>query len=495
MAKIIIKNCNQAELDIPLKYAQRLYQDFAIRHPNAFYLRTRVKGMKDWDGKVKFITERGLFKIGLLPSVIETLETYGLNKVEVVDMRLPVPRIKKVIREIGEYKLRPEQVAAVQSILNNQVNNKPFHIGVLDYTVNAGKTLIMAATYLSFKRGLKTLLITNDKDWLNQAKEEFKQYLPGEEISFIQGRRRGSWSQFNIGMVQSISRNLKYYQKEMSKVDMVFVDEADQAGSKTYQRVISHLYNTRVRIGLSGTIYMSKLAKDRVKNMGLRAFFGDVIAKFTLAESIKKGYSTNVIVKMIECHKFLKVSNPNCILGNSYREIYDNCIVKNTAAHSVMFNRVRFNLKHGRLPMLLVCKFVKHAEDTYEFLKSALGSTYNIACVHVNTPDKQRKQIMQDFRSGKIQILVSTTIIARGKNFPLLKCMINLGSMKAQEKSIQFLGRLVRAHASKTKAYFDDLHYPGRYLDNHGKSRRRYYSEQGLKVIRITYKNKANGLC
>ena len=62
--------------------------------------------------------------------------------------------------------------------------------------------------------------------------------------------------------------------------------------------------------------------------------------------------------------------------------------------------------------------------------------------------------------------------------------------LKAQEKSIQFLGRLVRSHASKTKAYLDDIHYPGKYLDNHGKSRRRYYQEQGLKVIRITYGDK-----
>ena len=34
---IIIKNCNQATLDISLKYAQKLYNDFAIHHPNAFY--------------------------------------------------------------------------------------------------------------------------------------------------------------------------------------------------------------------------------------------------------------------------------------------------------------------------------------------------------------------------------------------------------------------------------------------------------------------------
>lgn len=149
--------------------------------------------------------------------------------------------------------MRPEQEKAVKSVINNKVGNLPFHIGVLDYTVNAGKTLIMSSLYLSYKKQLKTLLITNDSDWLNQAREEFKQYLPGEDITFVQGKVL-NWSNFTIGMVQSISRNMRFYQKELSQIDMVLVDEADQGGSKQYQNVITRLFNTRIRIGLSGTI-------------------------------------------------------------------------------------------------------------------------------------------------------------------------------------------------------------------------------------------------
>ena len=52
IARVII-----SELDIPLKYAQKLYNEFAIRHPNAFYLRTRQRGMQNWDGKIHYITK------------------------------------------------------------------------------------------------------------------------------------------------------------------------------------------------------------------------------------------------------------------------------------------------------------------------------------------------------------------------------------------------------------------------------------------------------
>lgn len=466
------------ELDLPLKFAQKLYQEFSVRHPNAFYLRTRQRGMQNWDGKIHYINKHGEFKIGFLPAVYEKCIEYGI-KPKVVDMRKPLPKVKKVVTKIGKYKLRPEQEKAVKAIISNQVGNSLFQIGVLDYTVNAGKTLIMSSLYLSYKRQLKTLLITNDSDWLNQAREEFKQYLPGENITFVQGKVL-NWSNFTIGMVQSISRNMRFYQQELSKIDMVLVDEADQGGSKQYQNVLTRLFNTRVRIGLSGTIYMSKLAKDKVKNMNLEGFFGKVVAEFKLKDSIKKGYSTKTIVKMVPSKPWYGNWESDCI---SYKEIYDDSITLNKYARRMAYARLKWNINQGRYPALVVCKHIAHCENLYKFFKRKLGDAYNIAYVHVNTPSKLRQQIMKAFREGKIDILVSTTIIARGKNFPKLRYLLNTASMDSQEKSIQFLGRLVRTDESKNKVYLDDLHYPGNYLSRHGRHRKQYYQKQELKVI------------
>lgn len=46
---------------------------------------------------------------------------------------------------------------------------------------------------------------------------------------------------------------------------------------------------------------------------------------------------------------------------------------------------------------------------------------------------------MKDFREGKIDILVSTTIIARGKNFPKLRYLLNAASMDSQENQFSSL--------------------------------------------------------
>lgn len=480
MATIFIQNCNTCEVSIPQKYGLKLYKDLSVRHPNAFYLKRQAKGK--WDGIVHFINQRGIFKIGMLPKVVDLCKSYGL-KVKVIDERKPLPKVKKVITKTTNFKLRPEQIKAVQAVVFNKVENQLFQIGVLDYAVGTGKTLIMTALYLTYKRQLRTLLITNDSDWLNQARTEFKEYLPDEDITFIQGTKKiEKWTNFNIGMVQTLSRNIKKFQNELTKIDMVLVDEADLGGSKSYQNVLTHLWNTRVRIGLSGTIYLSKFKKDQLKNWNLEAFFGPKLAEFKLSDSTKKGYATPVVVKAIDYKPYYHRWESEAL---NYKDEYDDTITNHFMAYNMAIDRVNYNLKYGRTPMLLVCKYIKHCEKLYKELNMILGDTYNIAYAHVNTPTKQRNNIMKQFREGKIDILVSTTIIARGKNFPLLKSMVNCSGFKAEEKTIQFLGRLVRLHKSKSKAYLDDIQYPGHYLGKHSRARIRSYKKQGYKIIFI----------
>ena len=477
MSRIVIKNSNECELDIPQKYAVKLYDELSIRHPNAFYLR---RTMKNWDGKVHFIGKYGNFKIGLLPRVYKMLQSYGL-KVKVEDRRREIKMPKKVVTKVGNYKLRPEQVDALKAIIGYRVGGVPYQVGVIDATVNFGKSLLMSALYYTYGRKLKTLLITQDADWFNQAKDEFKEYVPDEKVTFIQGSKVYDWGNFSIGMIQSISRNIKAYQKELTMIDMVLVDEADLAGSKMYQSVLTHLYNTRVRLGLSGTIYMSGLKKDLLKNMNLESFFGLRMYEFRLADSIKAGYSTKTIVKLIDTDPWYK-GYVNTT-GNDYKEVYDRVITNARVGYELIHDRLRFNLKYGRIQALIVCKHIAHCENLYNYLKLVLDKDLKIAYVHVNTADKQRRNIMQRFRSGDIDILVSTTIIARGKNFPKLRYMINAAGMNSQEKSIQFLGRLVRTFEGKDRVYLDDIQYQGDYLSRHSKRRARYYKDEKLKVI------------
>ena len=473
MIRLTIENCNLGLIEGPRKVLNQLYDEFEIKHPNAFQIMIRSRN-NNWDGKVHFITENCRFKIGLLPIIYDRCIEIG-QKVEVVDKR-PSLGVKPVIQKtIGNKTLRPEQYDTLNRILTNKVGNVPFYIGVGDLAVNFGKSLLMASMYYAFKKKLRVLLLTNDSDWLNQAKNEFPELIPSEELTFVRGSNIFDWKPFTIAMVQSLSRNIRTYQRELSKIDMLLIDEADIIDNKTYTSVIKHLYNTRVRIGLSGTIYLSKLKKDLLHNMNVRSFIGNKIAEVKLSEMIEKGYSTKVSVRLIDTDWDFG--------GNNYPEEYQNNVL-NKKSYNLSYKRAKININKGRLPMIIVTKFISHCEELYKYYKNKLGDAYTIAYVHHNIKD--RKEILERFRDGKIDILISTTIISRGKNFPLLRYLQNAASMDSNEKAIQILGRLVRTHESKKKAYFDDIQYNGKYLSKHAKHRARYFKNENLKVIQVS---------
>ena len=473
MMTITLINCNQGLLDGPKKMLLKMYLELEVKHPNAFQIMLHQRGRNSWDGKIHFLTETGKFKIGLFPTIYNRLVELG-EKVKVVDKRPPLLVKPSIPRIVGDKTLRPEQRESLEAILNNKVGGIPFYIGVGDLAVNFGKSLLFAALYEAFQKKLKVLLLTNDSDWLSQAKKEFPELIPQKELTFVQGAKVTDWNQFSIGMVQSISRNIKTYQKELSKIDMVLIDEADIIDNKTYKTVIEHLFNTRIRIGLSGTIYMSKFKKDLLHNMTIRSFIGDKLTEVKLHQMIKKGYSTPVIVKL--------VPGPGVRdLYGDYPTEYTKTITENEKAYKLSLDRTMMNLEYERFPALVVTKFIKHCEELYKFYLKHLPTRYSIRFVHHETKD--RDHIMELFRKGKIDILISTTIIARGKNFPLLRYLQNAGSMDSNEKTIQLLGRLVRTHESKSKAYLDDIAYVGKYLSRHANHRKNYYKKEKLKVI------------
>lgn len=476
---ITLSNSNTGKLSGDRKTLMKLYEAFKFRHPGRFWIMKR--GNTRWDGYIKYISEAGIFKLGFFPRIYNLLKSWGV-KIKIIDSRLPVAIPKKVARSVGNKILYPRQLAALKRLVFNKVGGVPFLIEAADLAVGFGKSLLFCALHETFQRKLKTVLLLNDSDLFNQFKNEIPPMLPGEDISFIQGGKC-KWGNFNVAMVPSIAQNLKKYGQDLASIDMVLIDEADTIDNRTYKTVIERLWNTKVRIGLSGTLYMSKLKKYEIHNMNVMSFIGEKVDEVKLIDQMKGGRATPVIVKMIETKANVNYKDKDQL---DYPDEYNKVISENKKSYQVSLDRALYNARYGRLPMLIVTKYIHHCEALYEFYSKRLrgmGLNYKIAYVHHETKDRRR--ILEKFRNGQIDILIATTIISRGKNFPTLKYLQNAASMDSNEKAIQILGRLVRQSAGKDKAYLDDIMYNGYYLTRHAKHRMAYYKNQKLKVIRI----------
>ena len=110
MVTITIQNGNICQLDGDRKALMKLYDLFRVKHPGAWHIMMYQKGKTKWDGYIKYVTESGRFRIGLLPKVVEECQKMG-QKVKVVDKRPPIPE-PVISKQLGDMKLYPRQIEA-----------------------------------------------------------------------------------------------------------------------------------------------------------------------------------------------------------------------------------------------------------------------------------------------------------------------------------------------------------------------------------------------
>ncbi len=470
MAKITLEvNNNKVKLIGPLKILNQLDKALAIKHPNAWHIRQYMG--KGWDGKQHYITEAGYMKTGLLPKLVHLIEELG-HDVFYDDYRQPLPPFE-LPEKVGDHTPRGYQRQAMDAILNNYIGDFHFPMGVINAATNAGKTTIAAGIFLAYHCEVPAVMIVNDGDLFNQFLVELPKLVGEENFGYVRGKEK-NWNTFTLIMVQSVAQNIAEYALELSKFRICLVDEADLADNKTYKKVIEKLYNTNVRVGLSGTIYMSKLKKDDMKNENIRCFFSNEVFAISKREMVDIGHSTELVIKIIK-------GNTKPGIRGDFKAEYDELITNNDERHMVSVQRAQWNAERGRLPMLIICQFHEHIDNLYSVYIRELGRYYKIEKVYHTT--KNRTKIFNDFRDGKIDILISSFIVKRGKNLPLTKYLQNAASSDSNATISQLMGRLERKDDSKNKAYIDDLYDEGFYLKRHSKHRINYYKKEKFKVI------------
>lgn len=470
MIRIELKNAKCRLLGNPL-VIDKVIKAFRVKHPGAFHIMRSGAANNNWDGHINYVTDAGYFKTGLITQIYNYIKDKLNEEVEIFDFREKFDISKPIIpKKVGNLTPRDYQIEGLKAVVNNKVGNVLVPICTINAATNAGKTNFMAMIYLAYQRKIPALVLINDGDLFNQFKNEIPE-LVGDDFGYVRGKEK-NWNKFTVAMVQTLSANLASYKNQLSKYGIVLVDEADLGDNKTYKGILQQCDNACVKVGLSGTIYLSKLKKDFVKNQNLHSFFGEEVFKITKSEMRDKGHSAEVIVTMLPGSNKLGLGD--------FRKEYEQGIIYNEERLALAIDRMKLHIKLKRLPALVVCQFHEHINLTYLMYSKEFGSKYKVAYVHGDV--KERKKILEDFRDGKIDILIASFIVKRGKNFPLIKYIQNLAGSDSQETIWQIMGRGERKHESKTRTFMDDFYDKGRYLERHSKHRIRYYKQTGFKV-------------
>ncbi|PVU88229.1 hypothetical protein BB561_005964 [Smittium simulii] len=121
---------------------------------------------------------------------------------------------------------------------------------------------------------------------------------------------------------------------------------------------------------------------------------------------------------------------------------------------------IRNMINAGFQPPCLI--FVQSIERAKELFFELIYDGINVEVIHADKTKNQRDKIIESFRQGKLWILISTELMARGIDFKGVNLVINYDFPQTVESYIHRIGRTGRAgRAGKAITYFtkDDSPY------------------------------------
>lgn len=218
----------------------------------------------------------------------------------------------------------------------------------------------------------------------------------------------------------------------LAKIEVVIGEEAHEAGGNSYYEILRHCKNATIRVALTATPFMRSSAAD---NMRLMAAFGPILINIGEKLLIDRGILARPVFMTCDSrpHEKLRKTSP-------FERALTLGYVENTHMHADAVAHA-LRAKSLGLPVLGLLLRVKHGEAIIKAYKAA-GLTVEF----LRGADDQdtRKRMMQRLASGKIDVVIGTTVLDVGVDCPAIGLLQLLGGGKAEVALRQRIGRVLR---------------------------------------------------
>ena len=298
------------------------------------------------------------------------------------------------------------------------------HNVVVQSPAGSGKTVTMAAIAKgATDKHNDVLFIIHRREIVEQVKQTFKAYGVDMTLCYV-------------GMVQTVTRRLE----KLDKPQLILVDECHHALAKSYTRIFEYFEQANV-VGFTAT-------PIRLSGQGLSKVFDDLI----LGPQIDWLIDNNFLapyeyysVKLIDDKKLKKNSTGDFSsksMDSASKNIIYGDVIKT-------YKRVASNTK----TIIYTYNVESSKKVSDEFNKAGYSSLQ----VDGKTSKKLREQAMNDFKTGKVKILVNAELYGEGVDVPDCQTVIMLRPTESLSLFIQQSMRCMRYRPNKTATIIDHV--------------------------------------
>lgn len=442
------------ELDAKLSYAVQGFE----------FMRTR----NNWDGRHRLITSTNTFPIGMLNAVKEIFNKFDQpftiqdNREKIVYGK-PIEPLTK-----SKFKTREYQDNAISSCIKHGS-------GIIRMSTGAGKSFIIASVVAHFN--VKAIIYVVSIDLLYQMVDTLRDSFGIEAGIIGDGKCEikdinvmtiwSAGSAFERKLDQSNAEDITLSKKRVDNraeirrlvqsAELMVLDECQYAGSDTFQFLSKESASAYHRFLFSGTPW-----RESGDDILLEATAGRKIVDIDASFLIRKGY-------LVKPHIVFKKVPPMRGVGKTYHQVYSNYITNNDTRNNMAISACKNFNKKG-LKTLILIRNINHGEVISKRLTEE-----GIDHLFLSGKDdsKKREDGIQRIKSGDVMVVIASTIFDIGIDIPSLDSLINLGGGKSTGKMLQRIGRAIRSHPGKTKAFIVDFDDQCKYLRDHSKVRKK----------------------
>jgi superfamily II DNA or RNA helicase len=300
----------------------------------------------------------------------------------------------------------------------------------------SGKTVCFAffASEVT-KRGKRTLILAHRSELLDQISDILRQF--DVKHSFIApGRSYHPAHHVQVASVFSVVRRLN----RLVNPDIIITDEAHHCvlGS-TWSKVFS-AFPKAWRIGVTAT-------PQRLSGESLRDVFDDLI----LGPSVQDLISLGSLCKYkIYAPKTIDTSGLHMRAGDFAKNELNAAADKPSITGDAI---KEYRKLADKKRAIVFCCSIEHAKHVAQQFKD---SGYRALSIDGKMDRYIRKQIVTDYKGGKIDVLTSVDVISEGFDLPAIEVAIMLRPTASLALWIQQSGRALRPYEGKDYAYILD---------------------------------------
>lgn len=417
-----------------------------------------------WDGTVRLLSKKLSFPAGLAEEVNSAIISYGLPcQTTYTEIQKPITPMSKW----EGFELRDYQNKIVDVALQNRRC-------ILKASTGAGKSEVISR--IVFEVGHKTIVYVVSLDLLQQMKDGLERALGvpigqiGNSVMDIDGKDIivvSVWSaakayakpkeKFEAADEDVAKDNWNPNDVQKNKIrdlvesaELVILDEAHFCPAGSIQSLIKNSKNASRMYGLTATPFRgSGIGGD---NILLNAAFGKKACDVSASELIDAGWLVKPRIF------FRDIPKSKVKIKKSWPDVKSGYIVNNAVRNEILIGNTLKLLEMKRRPLMLF-REIAHGK----ILADMLPANVNYAMLSGKDTLEYRTEVKKDFKDGKIDIILASTIFDQGVDIKELDALILCSGGRSTGKNYQRIGRVIRGNVGKTNAIvvdtFDNENY------------------------------------